>query len=189
MEANIERKRVDGMIFLKNKTPKWDEAHGGHVLNFQGRVTESSVKNFQLCWPEGDDADDVIMQFGRVGKHKFTLDLKFPLAPIQAFAIAVACLDGKIADRKGYELIKRITGSNGGEEKSGSASNSRPTTAGSGSDSRSGTASSSRGSISGGTSSAQVDGSMKGNGSLVGSIRESLPSGQYLRDRITRTFK
>lgn len=189
MEANIERKRVDGMIFLKNKTPKWDEAHGGHVLNFQGRVTESSVKNFQLCWPEGDDPDDVIMQFGRVGKHKFTLDLKFPLAPIQAFAIAVACLDGKIADRKGYELIKRITGSNGGEEKSGSASNSRPTTAGSGSDSRSGTASSSRGSISGGTSSAQVDGSMKGNGSLVGSIRESLPSGQYLRDRITRTFK
>lgn len=28
--------------------PKWDETIGGHVLNFQGRVTMSSVKNFQL---------------------------------------------------------------------------------------------------------------------------------------------
>ena len=23
------------LMFLQNKTPKWDEAHGGHVLNFQ----------------------------------------------------------------------------------------------------------------------------------------------------------
>lgn len=37
------------LIMLKNKKPKWDSAHGGYVLNFQGRVTMSSVKNFQLC--------------------------------------------------------------------------------------------------------------------------------------------
>ena len=39
----------DRLTGLQNKRPKWDEVHGGHVLNFQGRVTESSVKNFQLC--------------------------------------------------------------------------------------------------------------------------------------------
>lgn len=184
MEESIDRKRFEGMTFLKNKTPKWDDAHGGHVLNFQGRVTESSVKNFQLCWPEGDDPDEVVMQFGRVGKHKFTMDLKYPLAPIQSFAIAVACLDGKIADRKGYELIKRITGSNGADDKP----SSRPTTASSGPDSRSGSAASSRNSNAG-SSSSQVDGNMKGNSSIMGSIRESLPTGQYFRDKISRTFK
>jgi hypothetical protein len=37
-----------------SQRPKWDDSIGGHVLNFQGRVTMSSVKNFQLvcdvCW-------------------------------------------------------------------------------------------------------------------------------------------
>lgn len=28
---------------------------------------------------------------------------------LQAFSICVACLDGKIADRKGYEYIKKFT--------------------------------------------------------------------------------
>lgn len=29
----------------------------------------------------------------------------------QAFAIAVACMDGKIADRKGYEYMRKLSGS------------------------------------------------------------------------------
>lgn len=35
MEYKIECKDYDNMLYLVNKTPKWDEAHGGHVLNFQ----------------------------------------------------------------------------------------------------------------------------------------------------------
>lgn len=186
MESFIDRERFDGMIFLRNKTPKWDEAHGGHVLNFQGRVTESSVKNFQLCWPDGEDPDQVILQFGRVGKHKFNLDLRYPMSPLQAFSICVACLDGKIADRKGYEMIKRLTGGAGGSNSgSNSGHNSGSNTE------RSGTAGSDdRPSRSNNTTTTTtVDGSMKGSGSLVGNLRESLPSGQYLRDRLSRTFK
>ena len=34
---------------LKNKPPKWNEQVGAYVLNFNGRVTRASVKNFQLC--------------------------------------------------------------------------------------------------------------------------------------------
>lgn len=30
----------------------------------------------------------------------------------QAFAIAVACMDGKIADRKGYEYMRKLSGTN-----------------------------------------------------------------------------
>jgi hypothetical protein len=35
MEAAVEANRLDRMMYLQNKAPKWDEAHGGHVLNFQ----------------------------------------------------------------------------------------------------------------------------------------------------------
>jgi len=31
-----------------NKPPKWDSAKDSYVLNFNGRVTEASVKNFQI---------------------------------------------------------------------------------------------------------------------------------------------
>lgn len=33
---------------LKNKTPIWNEETQSYVLNFHGRVTQASVKNFQL---------------------------------------------------------------------------------------------------------------------------------------------
>lgn len=89
MEAKVEEKDFDRMIFLQNKAPKWDEAHGGHVLNFQGRVTESSVKNFQLCCLDSDNPDDIVLQFGRVGKNRFTMDLKFPLSPLQVSCFLV----------------------------------------------------------------------------------------------------
>jgi hypothetical protein len=41
------------------------------------------VKNFQLCCGELDDAEEVVLQFGRVGKNRFTMDLKYPLSPLQ----------------------------------------------------------------------------------------------------------
>jgi tubby-related protein 1 len=112
MEAKIKANQVSDLKALKNKKPRWDAAHGGHVLNFHGRVTESSVKNFQLAFAGADEnslRDDVVLQFGKVSKDKFTLDYSWPLSPVQAFGICVASLDGKIADRKGYEFIRTTT--------------------------------------------------------------------------------
>ena len=96
MGVCIDELRLNNLLSLVNKKPKWDDAHGGHVLNFQGRVTESSVKNFQLCpvntlssSGSGSSSgstvvnDDVVLQFGRVAKHKFTLDVRFPMSPMQ----------------------------------------------------------------------------------------------------------
>ncbi|RYY91372.1 MAG: hypothetical protein EOO11_22805, partial [Chitinophagaceae bacterium] len=154
MEAAVEAggwgsRAPERLMTLRNKVPQWDEAHGGHVLNFNGRVTESSVKNFQLVCAQLEDPEEVVLQFGRVGKHKFTLDLRYPLSPFQAFGVAVGCLDNKIADRKGYEFLRRLT------------SNAEPKDA--------------------------PHGAQGGAGG--GSIADSLPSTQYLRDKIYRTFK
>jgi len=117
----VKKEDYKGMLRLTNILPKWDAVHGGHVLNFHGRVTESSVKNFQLKLvgrygsnPEVSEAVDhtnVVLQFGRVGKNEFTMDLQWPLSPFQAFSICTSSIDGKIADRRGYAIMKKLIGS------------------------------------------------------------------------------
>jgi len=191
MEAAIERNDLSRMIYLQNKTPKWDEAHGGHVLNFQGRVTESSVKNFQLCCLDAEDPEEIILQFGRVGKHKFSMDLRFPLSPLQAFSICVACLDGKIADRKGYEYIKKMAGGGGNNANATGLSSTE-----SGSQKSGGIGILGGGNVQsvekggGGGSIQKAEGSMSGgNGTITDMFRDVLPSGQYLKDKINRKFK
>lgn len=44
--------QTQNLMILQNKTPKWNEGVGAYVLNFHGRVTMASVKNFQLIQAE-----------------------------------------------------------------------------------------------------------------------------------------
>lgn len=111
IEAAVERRDSDAIMFLANKRPKWDDSVGGHVLNFQGRVTMSSVKNFQLGCDEL--GDETVLQFGRVGKNKFTMDFQYPLSAVQAFAICLSSLDGKLADSKAFESMRDAASSAG----------------------------------------------------------------------------
>jgi len=83
------------LTVLTNKPPKWNDQVGAYVLNFAGRVTMASVKNFQLV--NEDDPETVILQFGRVGKDTFTMDLQHPLSPLQAFSICLSSFDYKFA--------------------------------------------------------------------------------------------
>jgi hypothetical protein len=76
------------LFTLINKPPKWNDQVGAYVLNFGGRVTQASVKNFQLVQPE--DMDAVVLQFGRVEKDTFNMDFQWPLSPLQAFSICLA---------------------------------------------------------------------------------------------------
>ncbi|CAH9125632.1 unnamed protein product [Cuscuta epithymum] len=114
-------------LVLKNKAPRWHEQLQCWCLNFRGRVTVASVKNFQLIAatagapqppvPGGgapptvaaasqqqqqsqsqpSDHDKVILQFGKVGKDMFTMDYRYPLSAFQAFAICLSSFDAKLA--------------------------------------------------------------------------------------------
>ena len=64
-------------------------------------------------------------------------------------------MDGKIADRKGYEYIRKLAGVEGDE----------------------------------GDEDGDRKGSVTGSKTLGGTIKQSLPSTQYLRDKFSRTFK
>ncbi|KAJ1616349.1 hypothetical protein T492DRAFT_606297, partial [Pavlovales sp. CCMP2436] len=58
-----------------NKSPEWNDVANAYVLNFNGRVTLPSVKNFQIV-DEMDEKEVVIMQFGRIGDNDFTCDFQ-----------------------------------------------------------------------------------------------------------------
>ncbi len=95
MVAKFKAGYIQDMALLINKPPKWNEQVGAYVLNFNGRVTMASVKNFQLVSP--DDHDRIVLQFGRTGKDTFSMDYAWPLSPLQAFAICMTSFDYKLA--------------------------------------------------------------------------------------------
>ncbi|CAD5314705.1 unnamed protein product [Arabidopsis thaliana] len=109
-------------LVLKTKPPRWLQPLQCWCLNFKGRVTVASVKNFQLMsaptvqpgsgsdggalatrpsvspqQPEQSDHDKIILQFGKVGKDMFTMDYRYPLSAFQAFAISLSTFDTKLA--------------------------------------------------------------------------------------------
>ncbi|CAK6967210.1 tubby-related protein 1-like [Scomber scombrus] len=90
-----QNRRMENLIELHNKTPVWNEESASHVLNFNGRVTQASIKNFQIV--HNKDLDYIVMQFGRIADDIFTLDFNYPMCAVQAFAIALSSFDGKIA--------------------------------------------------------------------------------------------
>ncbi|XP_062420130.1 tubby-related protein 1-like isoform X2 [Pungitius pungitius] len=90
-----QNRRTENLIELHNKTPVWNDESASHVLNFNGRVTQASIKNFQIV--HSKDLDYIVMQFGRIADDIFTLDFNYPMCAVQAFAIALSSFDGKIA--------------------------------------------------------------------------------------------
>jgi len=85
-----------GLLALQNRPPWWNIELGAFVLNFGGRVSVASVKNFQLC--DRNDQEYIMLQFGRIaGRHSFTMDFQYPLTAVQAFAIAISSLQSKIS--------------------------------------------------------------------------------------------
>ncbi|KAF7048284.1 hypothetical protein CFC21_057078 [Triticum aestivum] len=103
----------DTPLILRNKVPRWHEQLQCWCLNFRGRVTVASVKNFQLTAAAQPAAgaptpphpapapppehDKVILQFGKVAKDMFTMDYRYPLSAFQAFALSLSSFDTKLA--------------------------------------------------------------------------------------------
>lgn len=111
---------TDKLVTLVNKSPAWNEQSQSYVLNFHGRVTQASIKNFQIIHPDNGKMslafwfllqnpkitpppyttftdDYIVMQFGRVAEDVFSMDYSFPLCALQAFAITLSSFDGKLA--------------------------------------------------------------------------------------------
>jgi tubby and related proteins len=60
MLSRMKERNMRELVYLINKPPRWNEQVGAYVLNFNGRVTMASVKNFQLVDPE--EQNSVVLQ-------------------------------------------------------------------------------------------------------------------------------
>nr|XP_043633885.1 tubby-like F-box protein 5 [Erigeron canadensis]XP_043633886.1 tubby-like F-box protein 5 [Erigeron canadensis] len=106
---SVKEKSLPGSVcsdalVLKNKSPRWHEQLQCWCLNFKGRVTVASVKNFQLVASVDSsynvseaEQNKVILQFGKIGQDIFTMDYRYPLSAYQAFAICLSSFDTKPA--------------------------------------------------------------------------------------------
>lgn len=102
--ALVSNQGLGEPLVLKNKAPRWHEQLQCWCLNFKGRVTVASVKNFQLAAAvepshnvSAAEQEKVILQFGKIGKDIFTMDYRYPLSAFQAFAICLSSFDTKPA--------------------------------------------------------------------------------------------
>lgn len=115
MKKSESLSSLSGLTILRNKAPRWHEHLQCWCLNFHGRVTVASVKNFQLVatidhsQPGGKgDEETVLLQFGKVGDDMFTMDYRQPLSAFQAFAICLTSFGTKLACEQQYIFPKFV---------------------------------------------------------------------------------
>ena len=94
LNNTIQTKPVSNVVKLINKSPEWHKEINSFALNFNGRVTKASTKNFQIV--HETNTDYIIMQFGKVDKDLYTCDYSYPICALQAFSIAITSLDNKL---------------------------------------------------------------------------------------------
>jgi len=75
-------------VDLTTRKPKWNAKRKTLSLDFFGRCTMATAKNFQLEMV--DKPEKVKLLFGKVGESQFVLDFHRPLNPVQAFAAAIS---------------------------------------------------------------------------------------------------
>ena len=98
LRAARSEKRLPGTALLTGKSPRWNAQLQSYVLNFHGRVSAASVKNFQLCTERDARMPRPTVQFGKVVQtDTFTLDFCHPISALQAFMLALASCDNKLA--------------------------------------------------------------------------------------------
>ncbi|XP_012254118.2 tubby-related protein 4 isoform X1 [Athalia rosae] len=82
-KADLLNRREE--LRMHNKAPMWNESSQVYQLDFGGRVTQESAKNFQI-----EFRGKQVMQFGRIDGNAYTLDFQYPFSALQAFAVALA---------------------------------------------------------------------------------------------------
>lgn len=68
-----------------------------HTHTLRALSARIPVKGVSVALRLLSSADYIVLQFGRVAEDAFTLDYRYPLCALQAFAIALSSFDGKLA--------------------------------------------------------------------------------------------
>ena len=83
---------------LCNDLPEWDIFYKTYKLNFNGRVKQTSKKNFILKYQNSNENEsEKILQCGKINDNCFALDFIAPLSPFEAFSISITSIIYKIS--------------------------------------------------------------------------------------------
>ena len=95
-----------------NYKPEWDYEYNNYKMNFNGRVKQTSKKNFILMenininnlnknkvMNKNDEIEENknILQCGKIDDNKYALDFIYPLSTFDAFCISITSLATKIS--------------------------------------------------------------------------------------------
>lgn len=85
---------------FQDNAPQWNPKTNTYVYDFKGRVTQPSIKNFQMIPVpvKGQENREktlgqFVLQFGKRAENEFILDLQFPLSIYQGFGLALSAFD------------------------------------------------------------------------------------------------
>ena len=85
---------------LCNDLPVWDYLYKTYKLNFNGRVKQTSKKNFILKYKnsnENESENEKLLQCGKIDDNCYALDFIAPLSPFEAFTISITSIIDKIS--------------------------------------------------------------------------------------------
>ncbi|KAI5181680.1 tubby [Nematocida sp. AWRm80] len=88
------KEKTNKYIQLVNKQPYYNSETSSYILNFNGRVTLPSVRNFQIIHP--NDSAYITMTFGKIAEGEYVLDYSYPWCALDAFGVGLSALGLKI---------------------------------------------------------------------------------------------
>ena len=101
-KMKVEKFEGNQIIYtLCNDLPEWDYFYKTYKLNFNGRVKQTSKKNFILKYQKTNDnnenRNEKLLQCGKINDNCFALDFISPLSPFEAFSISITSIIYKIS--------------------------------------------------------------------------------------------
>lgn len=103
LSLELKKDLMDPVEPLKlfTKMPRWDVHAESLVLGFErNRVLCSSSKNVIMTMPTSKRKHHAVLQFGKSASGIFNLDFRYPMSPIQAFALAVSSFGWSTKNRR-----------------------------------------------------------------------------------------
>ena len=97
--THYDLKKKDKIIHkFENVPPKFNEKRGCYTLNFFGRVSKASARNFQLArTPEdgGEPEEEFLLSHGKCNKNNFNLDYREPFSSLTALVVSLTAIGKK----------------------------------------------------------------------------------------------
>ncbi len=79
---------------LNTRKPTYFKETKEYVMNFEGKVKKSSIKNFIVEDRDNYNAKSIL--FGKVDNDEYVLDVLSPLSPIVGIGVALTVFDTRM---------------------------------------------------------------------------------------------